>query len=46
MESWMHVIFTVFSSGLASSGLWVFIVKRAEKKDVKTQMLIGLGHDR
>ena len=46
MESWMQVILTVFSSVLASSGLWAFIVKRAEKKDVKTQMLIGLGHDR
>lgn len=46
MESWMQVIFTVFSSVLASSGLWAFIVKSAEKKDVKTQMLIGLGHDR
>ena len=46
MESWLQVILTVFSSVLASSGLWAFIVKRAEKKDVKTQMLIGLGHDR
>ena len=46
MESWLQVILTVFSSVLASSGLWAFVVKRAEKKDVKTQMLIGLGHDR
>ena len=46
MESWLQIILTVFSSVLASSGLWAFIVKRAEKKDVKTQMLIGLGHDR
>ena len=46
MESWGQIILTVFSSVLASSGLWAYIVKRAEKKDIKTQMLIGLGHDR
>lgn len=46
MESWAQIILTVFSSVLASSGLWAYIVKRAEKKDIKTQMLIGLGHDR
>lgn len=40
------VILTVFSSVLASSGLWAFVIKKADKKDVKTQMLIGLGHDR
>lgn len=46
MESWVQIILTVFSSVLASSGLWAYIVKRAEKKDIKTRMLIGLGHDR
>lgn len=46
MDVWMQVIITVFSSVLASSGLWAYIAKRAEKKDVKTEMLIGLGHDR
>ena len=40
MESWVQIILTVFSSVLASSGLWAYIVKRAEKKDIKTQMLI------
>ncbi|MEY8515316.1 hypothetical protein AALC25_00040 [Lachnospiraceae bacterium 29-84] len=46
MEFWIQVILTVFSSVLASSGLWAYISKKAEKKDIKTQMLIGLGHDR
>ena len=46
MDVWMQVIITVFSSVLASSGLWAYITKRLEKKDVKTEMLIGLGHDR
>ena len=31
---------------MASSGLWAYLTKRAERKDVKTEMLIGLAHDR
>ena len=46
MEPWLQIILTVFSSVLASSGLWTFLQKRAERKDVKTEMLIGLAHDR
>lgn len=46
MESWFQILLTIFSSVLASSGLWAYITKRLEKKDVKTEMLIGLGHDR
>ncbi len=46
MDGWMQILLTVFSSVLASSGLWAYITKRAEKKDLKTEMLIGLGHDR
>lgn len=41
-----QIIITIFSSVLASSGLWAFIQKRSEKKDVKTELLIGLAHDR
>lgn len=46
MEYWVQVILTVFGSVIASSGLWAYLTKKAEKKDVKTEMLIGLGHDR
>lgn len=46
MEPWVQILLTVFSSVLASSGLWAYITKRLEKKDVKTEMLVGLGHDR
>lgn len=46
MEHWFQILLTVFSSVLASSGLWAYITKRLEKKDVKTEMLVGLGHDR
>lgn len=46
MEQWFQILLTIFSSVLASSGLWAYITKRLEKKDVKAEMLIGLGHDR
>ena len=46
MEQWFQILLTIFSSVLAFSGLWAYITKRLEKKDVKTEMLIGLGHDR
>lgn len=46
MEHWLQILITVFSSVLASSGLWAYFAKRAERKDVKTEMLLGLAHDR
>ena len=42
----IEIIVTVICSVLASSGLWTYILQRREKTDLKTQMLIGLGHDR
>lgn len=46
MESWIQIVIAIFSSVLASSGLWAYLTKRAERNDVKTEMLIGLAHDR
>lgn len=46
METIGQMILTVVCSVIASSGFWVYLTHRLEKKDVKTQMLIGLGHDR
>lgn len=46
MEPWLQVVVTVFSSVLASSGLWAYLAKRAEGKDAKTELLVGLAHDR
>ena len=42
----MESLLTVFVAVLASSGLWAFIMKISERKDVRTKMLVGLGHDR
>lgn len=46
MDFWVQMIVTVVGSVLASSGLWAFIQKHAEKKDAKTALLIGIAHDR
>ena len=46
METWIQLIVSVIVAVSASSGFWAFLQRRAEKNDVRTQMLIGLGHDR
>lgn len=46
MDNIIEIIITVVCSVIASSGFWAYITSRREKKDLKTQMLIGLGHDR
>lgn len=46
MDFWVQMIVTIVGSVLASSGLWAFIQKHAEKKDAKTELLIGIAHDR
>ena len=42
----MQMALTVVCAVIASSGFWAYIQRRSEKKDVKTQMLVGLAHDR
>lgn len=46
MEQWVQMAITVVCAVIASSGFWAYVQKRSEKKDVKTQMLVGLAHDR
>ena len=46
MEPWVQMVVTIVCSVIASSGFWAYITHRHDRKDVKTQMLIGLGHDR
>lgn len=45
-----ELFLTILASVLASSGFWALmqtiLQKRIDSKDAKTQMLIGLGHDR
>lgn len=42
----VQTLLTILCSVIASSGVWAVVLKLMDKKDVKTQMLIGLGHDR
>ena len=43
---WLQFVVSVVCAVLASSGFWAFIQKKNDKNDLKTQLLIGLGHDR
>lgn len=45
METW-QVIVTIFTTILASSGFWAFIMKRMDKKSSETKLLLGLACDR
>lgn len=46
MEPWLQMIVTIICAVIASSGFWAYIQKRNENKDVRSQMLLGLAHDR
>lgn len=43
---WLPNVITIIVAAFGSTGLWSLISKRMEKKDVRTRMLLGLGHDR
>jgi hypothetical protein len=46
MEPWLQMVVTIVCAVIASSGFWAFIQRKNENKDVNSQMLIGLAHDR
>lgn len=46
MDFWIQMVVTIVCSVLASSGLWAYISKHSDQKDAKTQLLIGMAHDR
>lgn len=46
MEPWLQMVVTIVCAVIASSGFWAFMQRKNENKDVKSQMLIGLAHDR
>lgn len=43
---WVMILVSIISSILASSGVWAVVARVLDRRDVKTEMLIGLGHDR
>jgi len=46
MEQLNSIAVAIVCSMLASSGFWAYMIKKDDRKDLKTEMLIGLGHDR
>jgi hypothetical protein len=42
----LQLLLTGFFTLVASSGFWLFITKKSEKNDLKTELLMGLAHDR
>lgn len=46
MPQFVETLITVLCAVLASSGFWALMQKLTDKKDAKTQMLVGLAHDR
>lgn len=46
MEPFIQSLVTIICAVIASSGFWTYVQARRDKKDIKTQMLIGLAHDR
>lgn len=46
MEPWVQTLLAVFAGVFASSGFWAWVMSFRERKSARTQMLIGLGHDK
>lgn len=46
MSQWLQILLTIFTSVLASSGLWAFLGSRIDRSSAEKEMLVGLGHDR
>lgn len=48
MAPWLQIVLTIFTSVLASSGLWAFLGsrldRRLERHSAEQEMLIGIGH--
>lgn len=42
----MDIAVAIMVSIIGSSGIWAIVLRIMDKKDLKSQMLIGLGHDR
>lgn len=41
-----EIIVTILTTAFASAGFWALIQNYSSKKSAKTQMLLGLAHDR
>ena len=46
METLLQMVVTIVCAVFASGGFWAWRQSVADKHDAKTQMILGLGHDR
>lgn len=46
MPQWMEMVVTVVLAVFASSGFWAYLSAKRAKKDSRTDLMIGLAHDR
>lgn len=46
MNFWTEMVVTIMCSVLASSGIWAVVAKQLDRRDAKTELLIGIAHDR
>ena len=44
MPIWLQIALTIFTSVLASSGLWAFLATKFERNSAEKDILIGIGH--
>jgi hypothetical protein len=44
MPIWLQIALTIFTSVLASSGLWAFLASKLERDSAEKDILIGIGH--
>lgn len=44
MPIWLQIALTIFTSVLASSGLWAFLAGKLERDTAEKDILIGIGH--
>lgn len=44
MPIWLQIVLTIFTSVLASSGLWAFLSSKIERSTAEKDILIGIGH--
>lgn len=42
--SWIQIILTIFTSLLASSGLWAFLGSRLDRSSAERDILVGICH--
>ena len=46
MPVWLQTAISIVVAALASTGFWSFIQRKTERKDARSRMILGLGHDR